>query len=78
MDADQYRRVIFSKNVQKKGIDFREELAKLAKRLATIHHDPQLLEAYKACRLIPLDNYPGIRPIGIREVLRRIGWQINK
>ena len=31
------------------------------------------LEAYIACRLIPLEKQPsGIRPIGIGEVLRRI------
>ena len=34
--------------------------------------DPQSLEAYLACRLIPLDKNPGLRPIGIGEVIRRI------
>ena len=34
--------------------------------------DPQTLEALMACRLIPLDRNPGLRPIGIGETLRRI------
>ena len=57
---------------RRKGKNFREELADFTKRLPTIQYDPQLLEAYIACRLIPLDKDPGIRPIGIGQVLRRI------
>ena len=30
------------------------------------------LESFIACRLIPLDKRPGIRPFGLGEVLRRI------
>ena len=30
------------------------------------------LEAYNACRLIPLNKNPGVRPISVREVIRRI------
>ena len=36
------------------------------------------LVSYIACRLIPLDKQPGIRPIGIGEVLRRILWQVQE
>ena len=35
-----------------------------------------LLEAYLACRLVPLDKKPGLRPIGVGEVLRRIAGKV--
>ena len=30
------------------------------------------LEAFLACKLVPLDQNPGVRPIGTGEVIRRI------
>ena len=49
-----------------------DAIAASARRLATTYVHPSSLEAYVACRLIPLDKKPGVRPIGIGEVLRRI------
>ena len=43
-----------------------------AKNLLKDSYDSSLLEAYTSCRLIPLNKNPGIRPIGVGEVLRRI------
>ena len=34
------------------------------------------LEAFLACRLIPIDKCPGLRPIGVGEVLRRIAGKV--
>ena len=34
--------------------------------------DDKSLEPFLACGLIPLDKNPGLRPIGVGEVLRRI------
>ena len=36
------------------------------------HIHPEGLEAFVASRLIPLDKCPGVRPIGVGEVPRRI------
>jgi len=47
-------------------------LAAFARRISTTFVDPSSLQAYTACRLIPLDKCPGVRPIGIGEVARRI------
>ena len=49
-----------------------QTVAKSAVRLATEEEDPTSLQAYNACRLIPLYECPGVRPIGVGEVLRRI------
>ena len=47
-------------------------LASLAKRLCTTQVAPQGLSSLVACRLILPDKCPGVRPIAIGEVARRI------
>ena len=47
-------------------------LAAVGHRLCTEAVHPDGLSAFVACRLIPLDKQPGVRPIGIGEVPRRI------
>ena len=75
-DANGWRRMLISKNYGKIGKDFRSSIAKMTRIMCTkeINEDNRnSLEAYIACRLIPLEKQPsGIRPIGIGEVLRRI------
>ena len=34
------------------------------------------IETFVACRLIPLDKNPGLRPSGVGEILRRITGKI--
>ena len=72
MDAELYRRILCSKNFASEGKLLREELAVMTRNLLKSCYHPSLLEAYTSCRLIPLDKNPGIRPIGVGEVLRRI------
>ena len=55
-----------------KSNDLCSALAACARRICTTYVDPSGLMAYTACRLIPLDKCPGVRPIGIGEVVRRI------
>ena len=52
--------------------DLCHSLALVARRLCTVHVNPEGLAAFTACRLIALDKNPGVRPIGICEVPRRI------
>ncbi len=47
-------------------------VAAVGRRLSCSYVDPSALEAFTACRLIPLDKDPGVRPIGIGEMLRRL------
>ena len=47
-------------------------LALVAKRLCSSLVDPDSVASFLACRLIALDKHPGVRPIGICEVPRRI------
>ena len=49
-----------------------EALAAHARSLCQHIHDPRCLEAFLANRLVPLDKNPGVRPVGIGEMVRRI------
>ena len=49
-----------------------EALAAVGRRMSASFVDPDGLVALLACRLCPLDKCPGVRPVGISEVARRI------
>ena len=70
VDAMSWRR--FCTAFGQKSNDLCSALAAFARRISTTFVDPSSLQAYTACRLIPLDKCPGVRPIGIGEVARRI------
>ena len=72
MDAELYRRILCSKSFKTEGKLLREEIAIMTRNLLKSSYHSSLLEAFISCRLIPLDKNPGIRPIGVGEVLRRI------
>ena len=75
LDAEQFKIMLVSNKFRKEGQDLRENIAIMAKKLATQIVDLATLEAYTACNLIPLDKGGeklDVRPIGVGEVLRRI------
>ena len=83
LDSEQYHNMLLRSKYKKEGKELREEISKLAKNIAGTIVDPKSIEALTSCRLIPLMNKnPGVRPIGIGEILRRliskvIGWVIK-
>ena len=75
LDAEQYHHILLCKKHKKEAKDLREQfiIAIFAKKLATSLVDPTSIEAFTTSHLIPLNKIPGIRPIGVGEVLWRIG-----
>ena len=74
-DSDDWKNVLLSRVHGTSSGDLCEAVAKAAKALCTENRtevDKGGISAFVACRLIPLDKDPGLRPIGIGEVLRRI------
>ena len=70
MDADGWRRMCTAFGDASE--DLCDALACSARRIATSYINPAALEAFVACRLIPLGKKPGVRPISIGETVRRI------
>ena len=71
-DSDMWKRLLCSKQHKKKPAELCQAVADLAKKLNRERIPASHLQSFVAGRLIPLDKDPGIRPIGIGEVLRRI------
>ena len=71
-DASLWHRLLCSKQFKKKPTDLCQALAVLARKLNTEVISPQHLRGFVAGRLIPLDKQPGVRPIGVGEIPRRI------
>ena len=73
LDADEWRRMLTSREFGTSSTDLRKTFAQVIKKLCIEELESTTsLEAFTACRLIPLDKKPGLRPIVVGEVLRRI------
>ena len=71
-DGEIWQHILCSKQFKKKPQQLCEVIANLARKLCCSVVNPTDIKAYTAGRLIPLDKRPGVRPIGVGEVLRRI------
>ena len=82
LDADGWRKILASNNYGTVNTDLRKAFAEVIKTICTkkieinTENNTTSLEAFLACRLIPLDKNPGLRPIGVGEVLRRIAGKV--
>ena len=70
LDSFAWRRLCSSFGVV--SHDLCSALAAVGRRLCSSLVNPESISAFVACRLIPLDKCPGVRPIGVGEVPRRI------
>ena len=84
LELDEWRKIL--PNYGQYSIDLCKTIAQLPQRIACGKLIENQLEAYNACRLIPLDKCPGIRPIGIEDGLsadasekisKRVAMQLN-
>ena len=82
LDADGWRKILVSKSYGTINGDLRRAFANVIKKICTeklpvdTTKDETPLEAFLACKLIPLDKNPGLRPIGVAEVLRRTAGKV--
>jgi len=72
MDSDGWRRMLLSKSFGESSDDLCNAIASVARKMCTEEVKDASLEALLAARLSPLVKNPGLRPIGVGEVLRRI------
>ena len=70
LDAYAWRRLCSS--FKSASHDLCHALAAVGRRICSSNVHPDDLSAFVACRLIPLNKCPGVRPIGVGEVPRRI------
>ena len=72
-DADHWRRILGSNVFGNHSLELRRSLARMTKKLCSQKLScHESLEALLSSQLILLNRSPGVRPIGIGEVLRKI------
>ena len=72
MDSDGWKRILLGSSFRDCSTNLCNSIALVARKLCTIENLNSSLESLLACRLIPLNKFPGLRPIGVGEILRRV------
>ena len=72
MDADGWKEILKSNSFGQSSTDTCIALANVAKKLCVESDQTNSHEAFLATKLKPLDKNPGLRPIGVGKVIRRI------
>ena len=78
IDSEIWKDFLCSKAFGNTSLQLCQSIADVAKILCTENVNPDCLSEYIGCRLIPLDKgetkdgKPGVRPIGVGEILRRL------
>ncbi len=78
IDSDSWKNFLCSRVYKKASADLRQSVADLTKIMCSEAVHPDSLTEFIACRLVPLDKgatddgNPGVRPVGVGEVLRRL------
>ena len=76
MGADGWCRIIPPNNFGTPSSDLHKAFANVVQKLYTDLVETHTIEAFLSCRLIPLDKNPGLRHIGVGEVLHRIASKV--
>ena len=76
LDTDGWKRIFTSNQFGDSTDDLCKTFSEVIKKLCTVQNQSTSLKAFLANRLIPLDKNPGLRPIGVGEVLRRIPGKV--
>ena len=81
-DAENWRRILVSKSFGSSSLNLRKSFANFTRTLCSrnlntsINDFGDTLEAFITNHFIPLNKNPGIRPIGVGEVVRRIAGKV--
>ena len=72
LDADNWKLITNASIFKPQANALCDAVAELAKKLAAEQVPAEVLHEFTASRLVALDKNPGVRPIGVGEIIRRV------